>query len=402
MADDSDDQKTEDPSQKKLDDAHDKGQFASSREVNHLFMLLGGTILVVMLAPSMMVRIARVMVQFLDHPDQLADAGRFGELIASTASVVGGALAAPFAILVVLALLSGLMQITAAFGQVQAGLTWFVDNFPRIAEWRSHVERLLEFERALDSTTEATNESGETTAITLVLASDELGKEVEEVLTFRDLQIAHADGSIVLGETNTKIAKGERVLIAGDSGSGKSTLFRAIAGLWPWGAGSIVHPNRDDMMFMPQRSYLPIGTLRAAIAYPSPTRKFTKAAVAAALERCGLEHLIERMNETEKWDRVLSVGEQQRVAFARLLLHKPGWVFMDEATSALDERGQVSMMNLFSEELAGSTLVSIAHRTGLDVFHDRTLNMVISATGTKLVTKRRRSDKKSDSSKRAK
>ena len=298
--------------------------------------------------------------------------------------------------------LGGLMQITAAFGQVQAGLTWFVDNFPRIAEWRSHVERLLEFERALDSTTEATNESGETTAITLVLASDELGKEVEEALTFRDLQIAHADGSIVLGETNTKIAKGERVLIAGDSGSGKSTLFRAIAGLWPWGAGSIVHPNRDDMMFMPQRSYLPIGTLRAAIAYPSPTRKFTKAAVAAALERCGLKHLIERMNETEKWDRVLSVGEQQRVAFARLLLHKPGWVFMDEATSALDEKGQVSMMNLFSEELAGSSLISIAHRTGLDVFHDRTLNMVISATGTRLVTKRRPATKKSDSSKRAK
>ncbi len=284
--------------------------------------------------------------------------------------------------------LGGLMQITAAFGQVQAGLTWFVDNFPRIAEWRSHVERLLEFEQALDITAEAATEAGETTSIVLVEAATDLG---EQALTFRDLQIAHSDGSIVLGETNTTIAKGERVLIAGDSGSGKSTLFRAIAGLWPWGAGSILHPARSDMMFMPQRSYLPLGTLRATLAYPASLKKFTKPAVKAALQRCGLEHLVERLDETERWDRVLSVGEQQRVAFARLLLHKPGWVFMDEATSALDEKTQASMMSLFGEELAGSTLISIAHRPGLDAFHDRTLNLVRSETGAQLVTKRRRS-----------
>jgi putative ATP-binding cassette transporter len=283
--------------------------------------------------------------------------------------------------------LGGLMQITAAFGQVQSGLNWFVDNFPRIAEWRSHVERLLEFEQTLDTTAEATTETGETTSITLEEAGAGTG---EEILAFRDLQIAHSDGSIVLGETNTKIAKGERVLIAGDSGSGKSTLFRAIAGLWPWGAGTIVHPARGDMMFMPQRSYLPLGTLRAALAYPAPLKNFAKPAVRAALERCGLEHLFGRLDEIERWDRVLSVGEQQRVAFARLLLHKPGWVFMDEATSALDEKTQASMMSLFEDELAGSTLISIAHRPGLDAFHDRTLTLVRSATGAHLVTKRRR------------
>jgi vitamin B12/bleomycin/antimicrobial peptide transport system ATP-binding/permease protein len=284
--------------------------------------------------------------------------------------------------------LGGLMQITAAFGQVQTGLTWFVDNFPRIAEWRSHVERLLEFELALSTTAEATSETGEATVITLEEAGEEHGAEA---LAFRDLQIAHADGNIVIGETNTKIAKGERVLIVGDSGSGKSTLFRAIAGLWPWGAGSILHPARSDMMFMPQRSYLPLGTLCAALAYPAPLKSFSKSAMAAVLERCGLEHLIPRLDETERWDRVLSVGEQQRVAFARLLLHKPGWVFMDEATSALDEKIQTSMMNLFRDELAGSTLISIAHRAGLDVFHDRTLTLIKSATGAQLVTKRRRS-----------
>jgi putative ATP-binding cassette transporter len=281
--------------------------------------------------------------------------------------------------------LGGLMQIGAAFGQVQTGLTWFVDNFPRIAEWRSHVERLLEFEQALTTTMEVTSETGETTMIDLVEESLELG----EALAFRDLQIAHADGGIVLGETNTKIAKGERVLIVGDSGSGKSTLFRAIAGLWPWGSGSILHPARGEMMFMPQRSYLPLGTLRAALAYPAPQKKFTKAAMKAALERCGLEKFVDRLDETERWDRVLSVGEQQRVAFARLLLHKPAWVFMDEATSALDENIQTSMMSLFRDELAGSTLISIAHRPGLEVFHDRTLSLVKSATGARLVTKRR-------------
>lgn len=282
--------------------------------------------------------------------------------------------------------LGGLMQITAAFGQVQSGLTWFVDNFPRIAEWRSHVERMLEFEQALDTTAEATTETGEATAITLIEAGPELA---ENALTFRDLQIAHADGSIVIGETNTTIARGERVLIVGDSGSGKSTLFRAIAGLWPWGAGHILHPARDDMMFMPQRSYLPLGTLRAALAYPTPQKSFTEAAIKAALARCGLEPLIERLDEVERWDRVLSVGEQQRVAFARLLLHKPGWVFMDEATSALDEKTQTSMMELFRDELAGSSLISIAHRPGLDVFHDRTMTLIKSAAGAHLVTKRR-------------
>ena len=290
--------------------------------------------------------------------------------------------------------LGGLMQITTAFGQVQAGLNWFVDNFSRIAEWRSHVERLLEFEQALETNAEAKNEAGEATAITLEEVNAGSG---EAILEFRDLQIAHADGSIVIGETNTKIAKGERVLIAGDSGSGKSTLFRAVAGLWPWGAGTILHPARGDMMFMPQRAYLPLGTLRAAIAYPAPARRFPKAAVKAALARCSLDHLTDRLEETERWDRVLSVGEQQRVAFTRLLLHKPGWVFMDEATSALDEKVQASMMSLFGDELAGSSLISIAHRPGLDAFHDRTLNLVKSAGGARLVTKRRRSGDESPS-----
>jgi putative ATP-binding cassette transporter len=143
------------------------------------------------------------------------------------------------------------------------------------------------------------------------------------------------------------------------------------------------------MMFMPQRPYLPLGTLRGAVNYPASPRKFPVAAVKAALKRCGLEHLIGRLAAPEAWDRVLSVGEQQRLAFCRLLLHKPDWVFMDESTSALDDEGQSVMMSLFQHELAGTSLVSIAHRPGLDAFHDRTLTLVIATGGARLVTKRR-------------
>ena len=250
-----------------------------------------------------------------------------------------------------------LMQITAAFGQVQTSLNYFVDNYPRIAEWRSHVERLLEFEDALGSTAESTFETGEVTTIVL---TDCTSEGCEEVLNFENVQVTTMEGNIVIEDANTRIAKGEQVLLMGPSGSGKSTLFRAIAGLWPWGAGKIVIPERRSMMFMPQRPYLPLGPLRAALTYPASPRKFTTEKLKAALHRCGLDHLRDRLDERERWDRVLSVGEQQRLAFGRLLLHKPDWVFMDEATSALDEEMQQSVMALFDKELAGTTVVSTA------------------------------------------
>ncbi|MDB5405701.1 MAG: hypothetical protein JWL84_613 [Rhodospirillales bacterium] len=280
--------------------------------------------------------------------------------------------------------LGGLMQIGAAFGQVQSGLNWFVDNFPRLAEWRSHVERVLEFEQAVGHPEETTAalESGEHTKIELIEGTAEADSEI---LSFAKLEIAHSDGSIVIGDTTSAIQKGEKVLIVGESGSGKSTLFRAIAGLWPWGAGSITLPARSKIMFMPQRPYLPLGTLRGALAYPAAANDFSAAEMTASLERCGLGHLEPRLDEAERWDRVLSGGELQRVAFARLLLHKPGWVFMDEATAALDEEGQTSLMGMFADELAESTLISIAHRPGLDAFHDRTLLLVKSESGARFV-----------------
>ncbi len=276
-----------------------------------------------------------------------------------------------------------LMQITAAFGQVQTSLNYFVDNFPRIAEWRSHVERLLQFDETLRAAAETLSASGETTAI--VLADGEGGMAG---LRFDDLRITTVDGNVVIADANTEIAKGERVLIVGPSGSGKSTLFRAIAGLWPWGAGKITLPDRSGIMFMPQQPYLPLGPLRAVVAYPAPPRRFSAAEVKKALRKCGLKDLATQLGASERWDQVLSGGEKQRLAFARLLLHKPEWVFMDEATSAVDEEGHRSLMRLFDDELAGTTIVSIAHRPGMDEFHDRTLTMVSAVDGARLISKR--------------
>jgi putative ATP-binding cassette transporter len=275
-----------------------------------------------------------------------------------------------------------LMQITQAFLEVTRSLNWFVDKFPILADWRSHVERVVALEDTFDEAEAMESEQ----RITVKEGPDEQGREV---LAFRDLQIGHADGNVVIQEANAEIKAGEKVLIVGESGTGKSTLFRAIAGLWPWGAGEIRIPPRERMMFMPQRPYIPLGPLRAALAYPAAPKKFPDAAMKAALERCGLPHLVPRLEEEDRWDRVLSLGEQQRLAFARLLLHRPRWVFLDEATAALDEENQDVMMNLFKEELAESALVSIGHRPGLDAYHDRTLHLSRAPDGARLEVRRR-------------
>ncbi|MGG5810341.1 ABC transporter ATP-binding protein/permease [Falsiroseomonas sp. CW058] len=277
-----------------------------------------------------------------------------------------------------------LMQITQAFLEVTRNLNWFVDRFPMLADWRSHIERVAALEDTFESA--ASMEADQT--IHLVTGPTEDGREV---LAFRDLQVGHADGNVVIQEATAEIAAGEKVLIVGESGTGKSTLFRAIAGLWPWGSGEIRLPPREKMFFMPQRPYLPLGTLRAALSYPASPKKFADAAMVAALERCALPHLTTRLDEEDRWDRVLSLGEQQRLAFARLLLHKPRWVFLDEATAALDDDNQDSMMRLFREELAESALVSIGHRPGLDAYHDRTLHLTRAPDGARLEVRRRTS-----------
>lgn len=278
--------------------------------------------------------------------------------------------------------LGGLMQIGAAFGEVQRSLNWFVDNFGRIAEWRSAVSRIVDFRDVIE---DLDNVIEDPDMPTIQIHEGEADK-----LVFKNLEVAFSNGTTVIADASAEITAGERVLIQGESGTGKSTLFRAIGGLWPWGAGEITIPPRDQMMFMPQRPYLPLGTLADALCYPRLASDFPREAQEAALKRVGLERLPEQLDVADRWDRMLSLGEQQRLAFARLMLHQPKWIFMDEATAALDEANQDAMMQLVIDELPGAALVSIGHRPGLEAFHTRTLNLVRSEGGARLARKPRK------------
>lgn len=270
-----------------------------------------------------------------------------------------------------------LMMVVGAFTQVQTALRYFVDQFPRIADWRSAVSRVTIFRDTLKDLEE---DIGSQETLTVETHPD--GK-----LVFNDVALSLIDGRTVIDEMTAEIAPGERVLITGESGSGKSTLFRAVAGLWPWGSGTVQVPPAEDQMFMPQRPYMPLGTLRQALCYPSGPDRFTDEEIAAAMERCQLGDFIDRLDQEDRWDKSLSLGQQQRVAFARVLMHRPKWIFMDEATSALDDDSQTAMLSLFLEELEGTTLLSIAHRPGVEEFHTRTLHIARRDGGTRLFGK---------------
>ena len=276
--------------------------------------------------------------------------------------------------------LGGLMQIGAAFGQVQGSLNWLIDNFPRIAEWRSAVARLLAFNAALEDLDALQANPNQPT----IQVIEQTGEEEREALVFRDVQVAFYDGTTVIAGASAEILPGERVLIKGESGTGKSTLFRAIAGLWPWGAGEIHVPPRSALMFMPQRPYIPNGSLLGALSYPAGPEAYSQEAAQAVLTEVGLDQLVARLGDEERWDRILSLGEQQRFAFARLLLQKPRWIFMDEATAALDEDNQDMMMRLVQSALPDSAVISIGHRPGLEAFHDRSLTLLKGDAGARL------------------
>jgi putative ATP-binding cassette transporter len=270
-----------------------------------------------------------------------------------------------------------MMMVVGAFNQVQSALRYFVDNFPKIADWRSAVLRVATFRQAALDLDEVAAESRQI----------EISPHPKGWLSFEGVSIALNDGSILIEDATAEIKPGERVLIMGESGAGKSTLFRAISGLWPWGSGKVRIPVPEDMMFLPQRPYLPLGTLRAAISYPAAPETFDDAELRGALERCGLGEFAEMLDRQERWDRSLSLGQQQRVAFARVLLHRPKWVFMDEATSALDEENQASMLALFENELKGASVLSIGHRPGLEEFHTRTLHIRKTPEGAVLLAR---------------
>lgn len=273
--------------------------------------------------------------------------------------------------------LGDLMQISAAFVQVQLAFNWVMDNFIVLATWRASANRLSELVGAMDEIDRAMNGT-EGTAIT-IRESD--GEE----LRLDGLAVHRDDGAVVIDEADGVVRRGERVMIEGESGTGKSTLIRAIAGLWPWGKGEIAVPKSWQVAFLPQSPYLPQGTLRACLAYPNPEETLDDATAHEILAVLGLDQLVERLDDEDRWDHVLSGGERQRVAFARILFERPDLVVMDEATSALDEEGQTRAMEAFLERLPHATLISVAHRPSLAAFHTRTVRLRREGDGVRLV-----------------
>ena len=261
--------------------------------------------------------------------------------------------------------LGGLIQISHTFGQVQGALSWFIGAYSTFARWKATVDRLTGFHTAVMTTQEQQREAPGV----VVEAGEGTALELDQV----DLGLP--TGRTLLAKADVDIAEGARVLVRGPSGSGKSTLFRAIAGIWPFGGGRVRLPKNFRGLFLPQRPYFPLGTLRAAVSYPGTPDAFSEEEVKEALTAVGLPGLTSRLQEEANWSMQLSGGEQQRVAFARALLHKPNWLFMDEATSALDEPAQAELMGLLETRLPTTTVVSIAHRPAMAEHHDRTLEI---------------------------
>lgn len=258
--------------------------------------------------------------------------------------------------------LGGLIQTSSAFGQVQGSLSWFVDNYGKLTEWRATVQRLSGFTKAVAT--------ARASATGPVAQPGEAGR-----LTLHDMTLSLPDGRVLMADAALQVAAGDAVLINGPSGSGKSTLFRAMAGIWPFGTGKIALPKDARILFLPQRPYLPLGSLKRAICYPENEAEFSNAAVLTALGEAGLGHLAPRLAESDSWTQRLSGGEQQRLSFARAFLLRPDWLFLDEATASLDPEAEDDLHARLKSLLPKVTIVSIAHRPAVAEFHDRVLRV---------------------------
>ncbi len=258
--------------------------------------------------------------------------------------------------------LGELMQTAQAFGQVQTALSWFVDSYTELANWKATVNRLVGFERALAETGQRERKG--------LLKIEVPGARA---LTVSNANIYLPDGSPLLTDLNFQLPAASRVLVSGPSGVGKSTLLRTLSGIWPYCDGSICLPAGDRTLFFPQKPYLPLGTLRDAVCYPDAPSNHAKEEVKAALAMAGMAAFAGRLEEQANWALQLSPGEQQRMAFARALLLRPRWLFLDEATSALDEDSEAMLYAMILGKLEGCGIISVAHRRSLARYHDRQL-----------------------------
>lgn len=258
--------------------------------------------------------------------------------------------------------LGGLMQISSAFGRVQDALSFFVTSYTSIAEWLAVAKRLAAFINHIEEVENVAGDVREETA------------QGEELL-IRDLDVRLPNGKLLLEKLDLKVMEGDSILISGASGSGKSTLLRTLSGIWPFGSGAVAVPKGEMKMFLPQRPYLPLGTLKDAVLYPQGREAADDAKVKAVMESCRLGAWTDKLHEASDWSRILSLGEQQRIAFARAILLKPDWIFMDESTSALDEETEKLLYSLLKEELPKASLISIGHRSTLREFHAKKLHL---------------------------
>ncbi|MET0222147.1 MAG: ABC transporter ATP-binding protein/permease [Tardiphaga sp.] len=296
----------------------------------------------------------------------LAIMSRTKKLTAFTASYAQAAVVFPY-ILVAPAYfaskveLGSLTQTADAFGTVQDSFSFFVTFYRTLADWQSDVARLDGFEASI-AIAEAMRTKAE--AIHVMPATS-------GAITLDDVAVTLPTGAPLVQASHLRFAGGERTLFTGPSGAGKSTLFRAIAGIWPFGKGKIAIPADATMMMLPQRPYFPVGSLQDAIAYPSEHQTFTRQQIADAISAAGLPALAARLDEDAHWNRMLSLGEQQRLGIARALLHKPQFLFLDEATASLDEPAEAMLYKLLETELPGTAIVSIGHRNTLNAFHQR-------------------------------
>ncbi len=267
--------------------------------------------------------------------------------------------------------LGGLMQVASAFGRVQDSLSYFVDMYSSIAQWQAVVMRLTYFGRHMHEVSQQTQHL----QVQRFAAAD--------AVVLENMQINLPDGSKLLGGINLTLQPGHNVLIKGVSGCGKSTLLRAVSGIWPFVEGKISLPERSKLMFIPQKPYLPLGTLREALNYPG-NKPCTDDELIFLLELCQISYLKDKLSVEADWSHVLSVGEQQRLAFARAHLQQPTWLFLDEATSALDEETEAAMYSLLAERLPQTTVVSVGHRSTLNKYHELVLYIDKATQGVTL------------------